>query len=133
MSGKHLATEIVQTTDDPSVSDYVRVGWKIISTQYNENRLYSHNVSLVTFYAQNDGHTSFDGSWSTISSNASERRISRSTGRLNDSAQAFYELIGAAKIIHEIFIEISFLVAISKQKMIHVKILHTLTRIAIIS
>lgn len=30
MSGKHKPeTEIVQTTDNPIVSEYVRVGWKL--------------------------------------------------------------------------------------------------------
>lgn len=29
MSGKNLPTEIDHTTDNPNISDYVRVGWKV--------------------------------------------------------------------------------------------------------
>ncbi|XP_037044628.1 thyrotropin receptor isoform X2 [Bradysia coprophila] len=64
MSGKHLPTEIVHTTDDPNASDYVR----------NENQ------------------SSFEGVWSPISSNASRDRLTRSAGQ-NDSSfsEIFYD------------------------------------------
>lgn len=88
MNGKHSAAGVVQTKDKANVSEYVRQGWKLFEKFHRFN-----GIVYFSSFAQNESHSSLDGSWSTaVTLNDSKIRINRSTGQ-NGSwhSNALYE------------------------------------------